>query len=169
MKTFFDVLIYITCIVSAVYLPIALKRFPSQVAKIDLKNNIKNKPPQKFLENSLVLVELKTALPCIGFFAIALFSYFGGSAPRDFENINGALIIPLLFILVVAMFAGGMLLGNYFLKVAQKYNVYEKTNDPITARTRSGGQLGMGVLTTFYFALTLLFTLTHLFYICGWL
>lgn len=169
MKTFFDVLIYITCIVSAVYLPIALKRFPSQVAKIDLKNNIKNKPPQKFLENSLVLVELKTALPCIGFFAIALFSYFCGSAPRDFENINGALIIPLLFILVVAMFAGGMLLGNYFLKVAQKYNVYEKTNDPITARTRSGGQLGMGVLTTFYFSLTLFFTLIHLFYICGWL
>ena len=169
MKTFFDVLIYITCIANAVYLAIALKRFPSQVAKIDLENNIKNKPPQKFLENSLVLVELKTALPCIGFFAIALFSYFCGSAPRDFENINGALIIPLLFILVVAMFAGGMLLGNYFLKVAQKYNVYEKTNDPITARTRSGGQLGMGVLTTFYFALTLFFTLIHFFYICGWL
>lgn len=169
MKTFFDVLIYITCIVSAFYLAIALKRFPSQVEKIDLKNNIKNKPPQKFLENSLVFIELKTALPCVGFFAIALISYFCGSAPRDFANINGALIIPLLFIVVAAMFAGGMLLGNYFLKVAQKYNVYEKTNDPITARTRSGGQLGMGVLTTFYFSLTLLLTFIHLFYICGWL
>lgn len=69
MKTFFDVLIYITCIVSAVYLAIALKRFPSQVEKIDLENNT-----PKLLEAGFDFFKLKTiTLPCSIFLSLPQF------------------------------------------------------------------------------------------------
>lgn len=165
MKTFFDVLIYITCIVSAVYLAIALKRFPSQVEKIDLENNT-----PKLLEAGFDFFKLKTiTLPCSIFFIIATISYLNYSAPKCFDDMNEALIIPVLAVVFIAIYPSGILLKNYFLKVAQKYNIYEKTNDPKTVKKRSERQLLHGVFIASFCAFTLSLTLIHLFYICGWL
>lgn len=168
MKIFFDILLYITCISTIIYFTMALRSFPRRVANIDTANNKKGKPLAKFMSDSLVKIELKTALPIIIFFAVTLVSYFCGSAPKSSEKPNDIIIIFIVLI-VIMMFLGGMALGGYFLNIARKYNIYRKDDDFINQRVIVGGQFGVGVLITFYFSLILIFTFSHLFYICGWL
>ena len=52
MKLFFDVLLYIDCLVLFLLLIKELIRFPVRVEKIDLQRNRKNKPLERYMENS---------------------------------------------------------------------------------------------------------------------
>ena len=166
MKLFFDVLLYIDCLVLFLLLIKELIRFPVRVEKIDLQRNRKNKPLERYMENSFLRLEIILILKFLIAFFIALLAFFLGRTPKKFENPGFVFFIPVL-LLLIGTGIGGVLLGEYFSRVARKNNIFQKTNSFSTGYVRSRSQFGIGVIISFYFFLVVFFTLTNLFFVIG--
>ena len=166
MELFFDILLYISFFVSIPLFIIGVERFPKWIAKIDPAKCKSGKRVDRYLENQFCLQYCKillTVLPCT---AVSVVSLLNGSMPNEFEEVGPLFGIPILLDIAFS-FIGGFWLGDYFLKIAKKFGIFQKPTDYLTARSRVMGANGMGFLVCFYLSAIMMFAMIHLFYILG--
>lgn len=166
MELFFDILLYVSFFVAIPLFIIGVKRFPSWVAKIDPAKCKSGKRVDRYLENQFILQEGKIFLMVLLCAAVSIVSILHGSMPNELEEVGPLFGIPILLDIAFS-FIGGFWLGDYFLKIAKKFGIFQKATDYMTARTNVMGLGGMGVLICFYLSLVTMFAMIHLFYILG--
>lgn len=166
MELFFDILLYISFFVSIPLFIIGVERFPKWVAKIDPAKCKSGKRVDRYLENQFCLQYCKILLMVLPCAAVSFVSILHGSMPKEQEEVGPLLCVPVLLWFIIFGF-GGFGLGDYFLKIAKKFGIFQKATDYMTARTNVRGITGMGVLACFYLGLIIMFTMIHLFFILG--
>ena len=164
MNYFFDVLLYFTFIVTIFLFAMGLIYFPVKVANIDITKNRKNKPPEQYLENKFVILEVRIALTTALCSAVSILCLFLGSFPKEIENPGFLLFVPLAIWFIVTG-SGGVFLGQYFLNTAKKSKIYQKTNHYPTIFVRNHSYYSIGVIISFFLGCTVAFTLMHFFYL----
>ena len=164
MERFFDVLLYVSFFVTIPLFVIELVRFPVWVRKIDVTKNKKGKPLERYLENRFLLLEGRIALTVVLCAAVSILSFLLGSFPKEIEQPGFLLFLPIVLMLVITGL-GGICLGQYFLNVARKDEIFKKTNHYPTIFVRTRSQIGTGLLIGFYLSLIVCFPLMHLFFI----
>ena len=166
MELFFDILLYISFFVSIPLFIIGVERFPKWVAKIDPAKCKSGKRVDRYLEKQFILQECKIFLMVLPCTAVSVVSLLNGSMPNEFEEVGPLFGIPILLEIAFTGF-GCVWLGDYFLKNARKYGIYQKTNHFPTIHVRNRAAYGMGVLACFYLGFIIMCTMMHLFYILG--
>lgn len=168
MKTIFDVLLCMDCLLMIFVFIGALVNFPRWVQKIDMRGNKKNQPLEHYSEKIFFRMEIRLIIIVLIAFFIALFFFFFGSTPKKIEEPGFGLFIPVL-ILLIGTGMGAVFLGEYFTRIAKNNNLFQKTNRLRSVYVRSRAQFGIGAVISFYFFLVIFFALTDLFFIAGWI
>lgn len=166
MELFFDILLYTSFFVSIPLFIIGVERFPRWVANIDPTKCKSGKRVDRYLENQFCLQYCKILLMVLPCTAVSVVSLLNGSMPNELEEVGPLFGIPILLDIAFS-FIGGFWLGDYFLKIAKKFGIFQKATDYMTARTNLRGITGMGVLACFYLGLIIMFAMIHLFYTLG--
>ena len=153
MKIFFDVLTFLSCAAMLVVLPIEIARFPSKVRQIDFSKNKKNKPIQDYLEDSVLMLEVKLIGITLIFLAVAFIGFLFGSVPKsgsdepaiaDTDTDTG---IPVPLIINAVIFIVSLVfLSWYFRFVSSKVIYTEKSDDCLKVRANIKGQHGVGII-----------------------
>lgn len=164
MNNFFDVLLYFTFFVTIFLFAMGLIYFPVKVANIDITKNRKNKPPERYLENKFVILEVRIALTTALCSAVSILCLSLGSFPKEIENPSFLLFVPLAIWFIVTG-SGGVFLGQYFLNTAKKNKIYQKTNHYPTIFVRNRSYYSIGIIISFFLGCTVAFTLMHFFYL----
>ena len=164
MKHFFDVLLYLTFFVTIFLFIKELLYFPVWVAKIDITKNRKNKPLERYLEDEYLLLEGRIVLTVMLCATVCIVSLFLGSFPKEIENPHFLLFIPLA-IWFIGTGVGGICLGQYFLNIAKRSEVYQRKSSYSTIFVRNRFHYGMGIIISFYLGCVVAFILMHLFFL----
>ncbi len=164
MDRFFDILLYLNFFVAVPVFIIEISRFPVWAEGIDLTKNKKGKPPERYLKNQYLLLELRIALTVILFAAVSIVSLLFSSFPREIEEPGLLIALPIL-IMLLGTGLGGFFLGNYFYKTAKRREIFKKTGSLGDIYVRERSQMGMGVLICFYLSIIVAFPIMHLFFL----
>lgn len=163
MNNFYDVLLYVSFFIAIFLFIVELIYFPVWVRKIDMAKNKKEKPIERYLENRFLLLEGRIALTVVLCAIVSIVSLLFGSFPKNIENPGFLLFIPLI-IWLIGTGLGGVFLGQYFLNIARRNEIFKKTDYYPTIFVRNRSQYGMGLIISFYLCGIVSVTLMHLFF-----
>lgn len=176
MKTFFDVLCFTACGASVIAVMLLLVRFPAKIRSIDCGKNKKNISPERYRRRVFYKQTLLVLLVTVLLFVPAVVGLMGGSATKETDDPR--VVVPVV-VMFAGMFAGGIALGAYYGHVGKKYGIFQREDNADGANAENAAEYSelppfrnragesrtlftLGIITAFYFFLTVGFALFDL-------
>ena len=159
---FFDGLLYADAAAMIALQPVFRLRFSAAAEK-----TLPGVPEGRERMSAFCRLQLRWMVAVLALFGGALLCLFLGSMPKEMAEVRPAFGFLLLFC-ILGITAGGILIGRYFIGVAEKHDVFRAssaTGRPVFFYRRT--QLGAGIFLSFYIFLVLFFAGMDLFYLIG--